>query len=159
MKLFHTPKQILLALVVGALCLSTSVWAANSKGGGKPSKGAVAGASTKTSFNRESIGPVSGVKPAVRQRAYKVIDGLGKPGGARSMRLRSHEYKNDGRNGTVVLPKLSPKGDPIKYTTTYMREQRPGQTKFNARVVTSTDGSAWISKHYGQDGGRVARLQ
>lgn len=112
-----------------------------------------------TSFNRNAVGGASGVNPFLRQRAYNVIDGLQKPGGAGAMGLRSHAYRNDGRNGSTLLPKTTPSGKPIDYTTTYMRPYAKNRGSANARVVTGSDGSAWLSRHYGEKGGKVGRIQ
>jgi len=101
----------------------------------------------------------SGVNPGLRKRAYGVIDGLEKPGGAQSMGLRSHEFKNDGRNGSAVLPKTTPSGESISYRTTYLRPNTPGRRYANGRVTTGSDGSAYVSRHHGDKGGEVKRIQ
>lgn len=116
-------------------------------------------ADAKKDFNRNTIGATSGVNPGLRQRAYKVIDGLEKPGGARAMGLPSHAFKNDGRNGSVVLPKTTSSGEPIRYTTTYLRPSTPGRSYANGRVTTGSDGSAYVSRHHGDGGGIVKRIQ
>lgn len=101
----------------------------------------------------------SGVNPGLRKRAYGVIDGLEKPGGAQSMGLRSHEFKNDGRNGSTVLPKTTPSGESISYRTTYLRPNTLGRSYANGRVTTGSDGSAYVSRHHGDKGGEVKRIQ
>lgn len=116
-------------------------------------------ATPKKDFNRNSIGGASGVNRMLRQRAYKVIDGLEKPGGARAMGLRSHPFKNDGRNGSVVLPKSTSSGQPVSYATTYLRPNTPGRSLANGRVTTGSDGSAYVSRHHGDAGGKVKRIQ
>lgn len=113
----------------------------------------------RKNFNRNAIGGASGVNPGLRQRAYKVIDGLEKPGGARAMGLPSHAFKNDGRNASVVLPKTTSSGEPIGYATTYLRPSTPGRSYANGRVTTGSDGSAYVSRHHGDGGGKVKRIQ
>lgn len=101
-------------------------------------------------FNRNGSTASQGWK----KRVHPILDGTKSVTGH-----RSHEYKNDGRNGSVVLPKKTPGGKKITYTTTYVRPGKHIRKKSNARLTTGSDGSAWISRHHGDGGERVKRIQ
>ena len=65
-----------------------------------------------------------------------------------------HPYLNDGRDGSQILPKKGKTGD-INYTTYDLnkpptQEQRKnGATRDKTRIVTGSDGSAYITnQHY-----------
>lgn len=145
--------------IAAALCALSVADASLAAARGAPVRAREAAPLPKRDFNRNAIGGASGVNPALRQRAYKVVDGLARPGGARAMGLRSHEFRNDGRNGSATLPTTTPSGKPIAYTTTYLRPSTPGRSHANARVTTGNDGSAWISRHHGDGGGKIKRIQ
>lgn len=155
MHAFKKLLPVLAAALCGLLVANDSLAAAR----GAPGRARETAPLPKRDFNRNAIGGASGVNPALRQRAYKVVDGLAKPGGAKAMGLRSHEFRNDGRNGSTTLPTTTPAGKPIAYTTTYLRPRTPGRSHANARVTTGSDGSAWISRHHGDRGGQVKRIQ
>lgn len=120
---------------------------------------------TTTAFNRAGIGGASGVSPALRARAYRQIDQAAQRSGASPRGTRSHPFANDGRAGSVMLPKTSSGGQALNYRTSYVRGQsQTGKTHgINARIVTDPDASkrppAYLSTHYGQNGGRVHRIQ
>lgn len=148
------------AVLLFLLTLPSAAFAANTAQPVKPPvQKRLPEATPKKDFNRGSVGGASGVNPGLRKRAYGVIDGLEKPGGAQSMGLRSHEFKNDGRNGSTVLPKTTPSGESISYRTTYLRPNTPGRSYANGRVTTGSDGSAYVSRHHGDKGGKVKRIQ
>ncbi len=162
----------LIALIVG-LIVSASTWAAPPKGSARSvgNQGASrvalqrgAGSQIAPSlppaqaFNRNAIGGASGVSPGMRSRGYAVADGLKRPGGAQAMGLRSGSYRNDGTRGSVVLPK-SRNGKPVDYTRTDMRPGGHKRKLSNGRVITGSDGSIYVTRHYGQDGGKTKRIQ
>jgi hypothetical protein len=112
----------------------------------------------RAQFNRQTVGATSGVKPKLMGRAYAVLDKQRAAGGA-PIGLRSHVFKNDGRNGTVVLPRTTNSGQAITYQTTYLRSHTPGRKYANARVTLGSDGRAYLSRHHGNNGGTVKRIQ
>jgi hypothetical protein len=102
----------------------------------------------KTAFNRNVYSGASGLKPGVLNRAHRVADGLKQPGGARAMGLRSHGFKNDGRSGTARLPTVTAKGQRLTYQTTYMRPGGHARASSSMRLVTGSDGRAYVTRHY-----------
>lgn len=109
-------------------------------------------------FNRNAMGGASGISPGMRTRSYAIADGLKRPGGAQAMGLKSRPYRNDGSRGSIVLPKIK-SGKPVEYTSTNMRPRGHKRKWSNGRVITGSDGSIYVTRHYGQDGGKTKRIQ
>lgn len=120
------------------------------------------GGSTKAvTFNRLSVGGASGVNPALRARAYKAID--------------KHRSKNFGNKGPVFLPRIDAQGNALTYREVRLREGDHVRKYSNGRVTiavgpklvripgtdhtTSLTGPAYLSRHHGEGGGRVVRIQ
>lgn len=102
----------------------------------------------KTAFNRNVFGGASGLKPGMLSRAYTIDNGIRLPGGAQAMGLRSHPFANDGRSGTPRLPSVNARGQQLTYQTTYMRPGGHERASANARLVTGSDGRAYVTRHY-----------
>jgi RHS repeat-associated protein len=77
----------------------------------------------------------------VNQSSNQKIPGTAKGG---------KKYTNDGRDGSVVLPKKDSKGNPVTYSE-YDINPAPqhGRDRGSERMVIGSDGSAWYTKdHY-----------
>lgn len=145
-----------------AMTLGTMTAAAPSRGSGTGARPPTANSGPALppgqAFNRNAIGGASGVSPGMRARSYAIADALKRPGGAQAMGLRSKPYRNDGAGGSAVLPKTK-NGKPVTYQSTYMRPGGHTRKLSNGRVVTGSDGSIYVSRHHGQGGEQVKRIQ
>lgn len=115
--------------------------------------------SPKVAFNRENFGATSGVAPGLRNRAYGAFDATQAPGGARRAGLKAGPFRNDAKNGEKPLPTNTPAGKPITYERVNLRPGGHERKNSQGRAVIGSDKSVWVSRHYGQDGGQVKRVQ
>ena len=121
----------------------------------------IGGPTPKVTFNRLSVGGASGINPALRARAYRAID--------------EHGSKNFGNKGPVFLPRTDAQGNALKYREMRLREGDHARKYSNGRVTvavgpkrvaipgtdrtTNLTGPAYVSRHHGDGGGRVVRIQ
>jgi guanyl-specific ribonuclease Sa len=60
-----------------------------------------------------------------------------------------HEFKNNGKGGTQVLPTHDHEGNPITYTEHTVNPREPGKPLDRKRIVTGSDGSVYCTdNHY-----------
>ena len=81
------------------------------------------------------------VPPRVED-VLKAIDATGKPPPGH---IGGGDYRNSGRQGEQLLPRVDREGDPIEYRTWDVHPQAPGRGRGAERLVTGSDGSAYYT--------------
>lgn len=132
------------------------------------------GSTVRQQFNRRTIGEASGVKPAMRARAYKALDSnqsrgrfnnkegrlpkVGVQGGKpqyEKLRLKDAPHNRKWSNGRVVVEQaaVSPKAKVAQ------PDLRPAETRGKGDLMTiqQRSGPAYVSRHYGDNGGKISR--
>lgn len=149
----------LAATLLAGLILSLPVTAAPGGARGSSRVHAPAPLAPQVAFNRQSIGGAARVSPGLRQRAYAIDDHMRVHGDKPPPGHRLSPYRNDGRNGSVLLPRQNAQGQPIAYQRIYLRPGKHERNLANGRLIRGTDRSLYVTRHYGQDGGRTVRVQ
>ena len=80
--------------------------------------------------------------PAQVEAVLKAIDATDKPPPGY---LGGGEYRNSGRRGEQLLPRVDREGDPIAYRTWDIHPSGPGRGRGAERLVTGSDGSAYYT--------------
>lgn len=83
-----------------------------------------------------------GAVPPQAEATLRAIDATGQapPG-----HLGGGEYRNSGRQGEQLLPRVDREGDPIAYRTWDVHPSEPGRRRGAERLVTGSDGSAYYT--------------
>ncbi len=80
--------------------------------------------------------------PPRAEDVLKAIDATGKPPPGY---IGGGDYRNSGRQGEQLLPRVDRDGDPIEYRTWDVHPQAPGRGRGAERLVTGSDGSAYYT--------------
>lgn len=132
------------------------------------------GSTVKQQFNRRTIGEASGVKPGLRARAYKALDSnksrgtfknkegklptVGVQGGKpryQEVRLKDAPHTRKWANGRVVVERA-----PVSLKERVAKpDLRPTETrgKGDLKNIQQRSGPAYVSRHYGDGGGKISR--
>lgn len=95
------------------------------------------------------IGPERQLNTRLPQHAERTLEHIERTGTAPSGYRGGRVFRNDGRGGGEVLPRVDSKGNLITYREWDVNPHQPGVNRGAERLVTGSDGSAYYTNdHY-----------